>query len=90
MTDVARDGEGFVVPAPLLARAFGMTEDDVAAAIRAGRMTSVCETGQDEDSGRWRLTFRHGGRACRFTVDATGRILKTARFPVGPRRETPT
>jgi hypothetical protein len=89
MTDIARDGEGFVVPAPLLARVFRMTEDEVATAMRAGRMTSVCETGQGEDVGRWRLTFRHGGQACRFTVDATGRILKTARFPVGPGRQPP-
>lgn len=82
MTGIARDGDGFVVPAPLLARAFGLTEAEVAAAMREGRMTSTCETGQDEDAGRWRLTFRHAGQARRFTVDATGRILKTARFPV--------
>ena len=36
-------------------------------------------------AGRWRLTFRHAGRACRFTVDEAGTILSASRFPVRAR-----
>lgn len=85
MTQVERDGAGFVVPASLLANAFGMTEDQVRGAMRDGTMTSVCEAGVGSDAGRWRLTFRHENQACRYTVDAAGTILSTSRFPVRAR-----
>jgi len=84
MTRIKRDGSGFVVPAALLAEAFKMTEDDVRLAMRDGTLTSRCEAGEGDDAGRWRLTFRHAGRACRFTLDATGAILKSSRYPVRP------
>jgi Family of unknown function (DUF6522) len=85
MTQVERDGSGFVVSAALLAQAFGMTEDQIRQAMRDGDMTSICEAGVDADTGRWRLTFRHADRACRFTVDEAGTILSTSRFPVRAR-----
>ena len=85
MTQVECDGAGFVVPATLLADAFGMTDDQVRQAMRDGRLTSICEAGVGSDAGRWRLTFRHADRACRYTVDATGTILSTSRFPVRTR-----
>jgi hypothetical protein len=82
MTRVERDGSGFVVPAAMLAGAFGMTEDRIRQAMRDGSLTSTCEAGVDSDAGRWRLTFRHSDRACRFTVDEAGTVLSTSRFPV--------
>jgi hypothetical protein len=82
MTQVKRDGSVFVVSAALLAQAFGMPEAQIRQAMRDGSLTSICETGLGADAGRWRLTFRHAGHACRFTVDAAGRILSTSRFPV--------
>ncbi len=81
MTRVERDGSGFVVSSALLAEAFRMTEDQVRQAMRDGTLTSVCEAGVDADAGRWRLTFRHAGRTCRFTIDDAGTILSTTRFP---------
>ncbi|RMH47505.1 MAG: hypothetical protein D6688_03500 [Alphaproteobacteria bacterium] len=86
MTRIERDGDGFVVPAPLLAEAFGLDEAAVKAALRRGAMTSRCETGVDEDAGRWRLTFRFRDRALSLIVDAEGEILGQARFPVTPAR----
>ena len=85
MTRVERDGAGFVVSAELLADAFGLTEDRIRQAMRDGSLTSTCEAGVDADAGRWRLTFRHADRACRFTVDDTGTILSRARFPIRAR-----
>jgi hypothetical protein len=90
MKRIERDGEGFVIPADLLAEAFRMTEDDVRIAMRDGTLTSRCEAGEGEDAGRWRLTFRHADRACRFTLDATGAILTRSRFPMqSPPRAAP-
>lgn len=82
MTRIERDGETFVVPAPLLAEAFGMGEAEVKTAMRAGAMTTRSETGLGEDAGRWRLSFHYRDRALRLIVDADGRILKRARFPI--------
>lgn len=82
MSDVARDGEGFVVDATVLAAAFGRPAPEIRAAMQDGRITSRCEAGSGEDAGRWRLTFYHEGRAFRLTVTAEGAILKRATFDV--------
>ena len=82
MTQVERDGDGFVVPATLLAEVFRMNEDEVRQAMRDGTLTSNCEAGVRSDSGRWRLTFCHANRACRYAVDAACKVLSASRFPV--------
>lgn len=80
MTSVERDGAGFVVDAGLLAEAFGLSEGAVPALMKEGQITSRCEAGVDGDAGTFRLTFFHAGRACRFTVDAAGAIVRRATF----------
>ena len=76
---------GFTVDAALIATAFAIDEDRVRACMRAGEMTTKCETGVDADAGRFRLSFRYGSRALRLTVDATGTVLSKASFDVTPR-----
>lgn len=82
MTAVERKAGDFVIDAALLAAAFGLSQDAIKARMREGAITSRCETGVEEDSGRWRLTFHHAGRACRFTVDEAGNVLKRATYPI--------
>ncbi len=82
MTRIERDGDGFVVDATILSVAFGHPATDIREAMQNGRITSRCETGSGADAGRWRLTFYHGGRALRLTVNAEGEILKRAIFDV--------
>ncbi len=89
MTTVERNAEDFVIDAALLADAFGLSQEEIKVRMRDGAITSRCETGVDEDSGRWRLTFHHGGRACRFIVDAGGHILTRATFPVRTGTQNP-
>lgn len=89
MTRIDRDGEGFVVPAPLLAQAFALSETEVKAAMRDGALTTRCEAGVGEDAGRWRLTFLHRNRALRLIVDDQGYILKRGSFPVRSRMARP-
>ncbi|MDK3074588.1 DUF6522 family protein [Sedimentitalea sp. JM2-8] len=71
---------GFEVDASMLASAFGLDEASVRDKMRAGEITSLCETGIDSDAGRFRLTFRHGTRTFRLTVDDAGRVISRARF----------
>jgi hypothetical protein len=86
---VERDGDGFVVPAEIIAPAFGLDPAAVPALMRQGTMTSQCETGVDADAGRWRLTVFHDGRALRLTVDADGQILSRATFAAARRGGAP-
>ena len=85
MTRIERTEAGFVVDADLLAAAFRLPAASVRAQMRDGRITSRCEAGVDEDAGRWRLSFYHGGRVCRLTVDADGTLLGRATFPAPAR-----
>lgn len=89
MTPVERNADDFVIDASLLADAFGLSLEETRARMRAGTITSRCEAGVGEDAGRWRLTFHHGGRACRFIVDAGGHILTRATFPVRTGTQNP-
>ena len=76
---------GFEVEAELIGDAFRIEPSEVTALMRSGTITSLCERGVSEDEGRWRLTFFHGGRALRLTVDGMGEILLRATFDA-PRR----
>lgn len=87
MTRVERDGADFIVDAGLLAEAFGLRPAEVPGLMKEGRITSRCETGTDADAGSYRLTFWHGGQACRFTVDESGAVMKRATFDAARRSQ---
>ena len=86
MSSVTFTTDGFVVDGEILGSAFGLPPADVPDRLRRGEITSRCETGVDEDAGRWRLTFFCGGRALRLVVDETGTVLSRSTFPA----HTPT
>lgn len=91
MSDVERDGDRFIVDAGVLARAFDLSPEATRSRMQGGEIASVCETGEGDDAGRWRLTFRHRGRALRLVVDASGQVLSKSTFPTGgPMAATPT
>ncbi len=81
MSKVTFGADGFVVDAEIVGAAFDIPPADVPARLRNGEITSRCETGVDDDAGRWRLTFYSGGRALRLVVDESGTILSRATFP---------
>lgn len=83
MSEVERSGDGFIVDAQVLAKAFDLSPEETRARMQGGQIVSLCESGEDEDAGRWRLTFRHQGRALRLIVDADGEILSRSTFPAG-------
>lgn len=82
MGEVSRTEEGFVVDAAVIGRAFSIPSEQVRDEMRGGQITSRSETGTDEDTGRWRMTFFRNGRAFRLVVDADGQILSRSKFPV--------
>ncbi|SFQ68195.1 hypothetical protein SAMN05421853_12015 [Roseivivax halotolerans] len=80
MSQVTFSTDGFVVDAEIVGAAFDLAYADVPGKLRVGEITSRCETGVDEDAGRWRLTFYSGGRALRLVVDEAGVILSRSTF----------
>ncbi|WP_193175294.1 DUF6522 family protein [Oricola nitratireducens] len=89
MTSIEHKAGDFVIDAALLADAFRLSQDEIKTRMRNGTITSRCDAGVDEDAGRWRLTFHHGNRACRFIIDEEGAVLQKATFPIRPRQRNP-
>jgi hypothetical protein len=81
MSEVTVTDGRFEVEAALLAQAFALDPATVRDRMRAGEITTRCETGTGSDAGRFRLSFRHAGRVLRLTVDAAGTILSRSSFP---------
>ncbi|MFV0514449.1 MAG: DUF6522 family protein [Jhaorihella sp.] len=79
-----RSGDGFVVDAADLGPLLDLPPADVPGLMREGRITSVSETGTEDDDGRYRVSFRHEGTTVRLTLDASGNVLSVARTIVPP------
>jgi hypothetical protein len=86
VTSVEVGDDGFIVHAAIIAEAFGIADAAVHELMKSGEITSTCETGMDDDEGRWRLTFFYLGRTFRLTIDADCKIISSARFDASRRR----
>ncbi len=75
-TMISRDGEDFVIDGSVVADRFGITVDALKAALRAANIVTICETGEGEDAGSTRLTFRRGALLWRFVLQADGTITE--------------
>ena len=65
------DGE-ITIDADLLAPMLGLSSEALKAKMRKGIVSSVAETGINEDAGRTRVTFRYRTRAWTVVVDPDG------------------
>ena len=63
------------VPAALASK-LGLTAEALKDKMAKGLVTSVSETGRDEDAGRMRLTFRYRARVWRVVVEADGTLVE--------------
>ncbi|MGH9643820.1 MAG: DUF6522 family protein [Terriglobales bacterium] len=75
MSSIEFDKSGVSIDASLIAKYMGLRPEGVLDAARAGRLTCVHEQGIAEDMGRTRLTFHHGNRRLRLTLDEQGRVI---------------
>ncbi len=62
------------VDAELLAPKLGLSAEVLKAEMRNGIVSSVAETGINEDAGRTRVTFRYRTRAWTVVVDPDGTL----------------
>ena len=75
-TTVSVGNGHFTVDAEALAPKLGLTVEALKEAMASGLVTSVAESGVDEDAGRTRLTFRYRARIWRVVVEADGTLLE--------------
>ncbi|MBM9594337.1 DUF6522 family protein [Roseitranquillus sediminis] len=73
---------GFTIDAVDLARLLDLAPAEVRRLMADGRITTITERGEGEDAGRHRVTFVHGGRRVRLTIDAAGHVLKQTRITI--------
>ena len=57
--------------------------------MRKGNVSSVAETGIDEDAGRTRLTFRYRTRAWTVVVEPDGTVIERIPLKWMPHQHTP-
>ncbi len=69
------DGE-ITVDAEILAPKLGLTVEALKQNMAKGLVMSVAETGENEDAGRTRLTFRYRARVWRVVINADGSLLE--------------
>jgi uncharacterized Zn-finger protein len=84
---------GFTVDAGLLGDLLALPPAQVMALMRRHEITSVCERGEGEHLGLYRLTFTHGKRRLRLGVDEAGKIVSRTVIDLGgqaPPRRVPT
>ena len=75
MTQLEFGNDNVSIDAAVLARAFGISADDLKHGMRDGTITSRFERGEGEDAGRVRLLFFSPARRIRITADRSGKVL---------------
>jgi hypothetical protein len=63
------------IDAAVIAAGLRLEAAEVPDLMRRGEITSICETGIEEDEGRRRLTFFFRNTRLSIIVDAQGRLL---------------
>ena len=74
-----------VIDAHDLGELLGIAPAKVQEKMRGGEITSKFEVGQDEDAGRFRLTFYYSGKRVRLTCAQDGEVVSTIRTDAKPR-----
>lgn len=71
---------GFSVDAEVIAAGLNLDVSGIQSMMKAGEITSICERGAGEDTGRHRLTFFHGSARLRVVADTGGRVIVIERL----------
>jgi hypothetical protein len=77
MTAITFAGGTIEVDPAIVATGLRLDPETLRAMLHSGDVTSLCEKGEGEDAGRYRLTFFSPHRRLRLVVDENGTILTT-------------
>ena len=72
--------DGFSVDAEVIASGLKLKASGIQSMMKAGEITSICELGEGEDTGRHRLTFCHGSARLRVVADSGSRVIAVERL----------
>ena len=84
-TMIAFEDDTIQIPAAIIAHGLDLETPTIQSLMRGGEVTSRCEKGENEDVGRYRLTFFHKGRRFQLVIDSTGKILQQSVIDFGDR-----
>lgn len=85
MTRIELQDGAIQIDADIIGRGLGLEAETVRTLMRERKITSLCERGEKEDAGRYRLTFFHAGKRFRLVIDATGGIVQSSTVDFGDR-----
>jgi hypothetical protein len=83
--ELERNEEGFSIDASSLGELLKVPPSRILAMIRANEITSVCERGEGEHEGQYRLTFLYKGLRAQLTVDESGQVTRRSVIDLGDR-----
>lgn len=83
MTSITFEHGTITVDPAIVAKGLRLDPEALRDHLRCGNVTSLCEKGEGEDEGRFRLTFFSSTRRLRLVVDASGVILTTSTADYG-------
>lgn len=68
------DRPEFTLNATDIARALGLSSDELKQAMAQGIVYQTTEKGEGDHAGTWRVTFRYRARTARFVLDGAGNV----------------
>jgi hypothetical protein len=80
-----RTGEDFWIDAAFVGELLSVPSSSVHPLMRQNAITSLCERGEGEHRGQYRLTLFYKGRRARLSVDQSGRIIRRSVVDFGDR-----
>ncbi len=80
-----RNIDGFAIDAALLGELLNVPSCRVQDLMRQKEITGLCERGEGEHQGMYRLTFFYKGRRARVSVDEAGEIVRRSTIDFGDR-----
>lgn len=86
MSGIVFDRDEVEVDAAIIAAGLRLEPERVQPLLRERRIASRIERGENDDAGRFRLTFVHDRRQLRLVVDDTGQILTMSATDLPARR----
>jgi hypothetical protein len=80
-----RNVDGFALDVSLLSELLNVPSSRVQDLMRRKEITSLCERGEGEHEGQYRLTFFYKGRRARLNVDEAGEVIRRSVIDFGDR-----
>jgi Family of unknown function (DUF6522) len=80
-----RNEQSFLIDALLLGELLDLPPSGVQVLMRDNEITSLCECGEGEHAGQYRLTFFYKGRRARLNIDESGEVIRRSIVDFGER-----